>query len=361
MKRFLKKLHLWLSIPVGLVIVCICFTGACLLLQRMLTPVICHSLYYVENTKTHTLPVSQLMGKVQATLPDTVPIQGITTYADPQRTWKVNLTKPYGAAIFINPYTGEILGKNPTPSFFETMFQLHTALLDNGTEGGEASVGERVIGITTLFMAIILLSGIVIWIPQTRRLLKARTRISFGRGSHRFYYDLHVSGGIYAVLILLAMALTGLNWSFDWYKHGLYAVFGAEAPAYSQSQEVSKHPSSIAWDTAYSQLVSASKKEFKDITLNEDGTAIVTHPGIGNPHTGDQYQFNTRSGRIIKTTLYKDQPIGERLGDIIHTIHVGDWGGWFSDILYLLAVLLGATLPLTGYYLWIKSLLRKRR
>ncbi len=361
MKRFLRKLHLWLSIPVGLIIVCICFSGACLLLQRMLTPVIFHSLYYVEDTKKNTLPVSQLAEKVKATLPDSVQIQGITAYADPQRTWKVNLTKPYGAGIFINPHTGEILGNNPTPDFFQTMFQLHTALLDNATEGGEASVGERVIGVTTLFMAIVLLSGIVIWIPKTRRLLKARTRISFRRGAKRFNYDLHVSGGIYAVLVLLAMALTGLNWSFDWYKQGLYNAFGADVPAYSQSQEASQQATFTAWDTAYAQLVSASKEEIKEITLNEDGTAVVTHPGLGNPHTGDQYQFDIQSGKITKATLYKDLPVGERMGGIVHTIHVGDWGGWFSDILYLMAVLLGATLPLTGYYLWIKSLSHKRR
>ena len=40
--------------------------------------------------------------------------------------------------------------------------------------------------------------------------------------------DLHVAGGMYALFFLLAMALTGLTWSFGWYRTGFYKVFGVE-------------------------------------------------------------------------------------------------------------------------------------
>ena len=49
-----------------------------------------------------------------------------------------------------------------------------------------------------------------------------------GKGWRRFWYDLHVAGGMYTLIFLLAMALTGLTWSFSWYRTGFYKVFGVE-------------------------------------------------------------------------------------------------------------------------------------
>jgi uncharacterized iron-regulated membrane protein len=56
---------------------------------------------------------------------------------------------------------------------------------------------------------------------------KNRSRIAVTRGWKRFFYDLHVAGGIYVSFIVLAMALTGLTWSFQWYRNGAYALLGA--------------------------------------------------------------------------------------------------------------------------------------
>ena len=37
-----------------------------------------------------------------------------------------------------------------------------------------------------------------------------------------------MAGGMYALVVLLAMSLTGLTWSFDWYRNAFYAVCGVE-------------------------------------------------------------------------------------------------------------------------------------
>ena len=38
----------------------------------------------------------------------------------------------------------------------------------------------------------------------------------------------------------------------------------------------------------------------------------------------------------------------------LYTLHTGSWGGTATKALYFLAALIGAALPLTGYYLWWK-------
>ena len=39
---------------------------------------------------------------------------------------------------------------------------------------------------------------------------------------------------------------------------------------------------------------------------------------------------------------------------LIFQLHTGSWGGWFSQTIYFICCLIGASLPLTGYYLWLK-------
>ena len=67
-----------------------------------------------------------------------------------------------------------------------------------------------------------------------------------------------------------------------------------------------------------------------------------------------------RTGRLTGSTLYQDLDGSGKIRGWIYSVHVGSWGGLLTRILWFLAALLGATLPLTGYYLWIKRIGRKR-
>ncbi|MGG6549019.1 UNVERIFIED_CONTAM: PepSY domain-containing protein, partial [Prevotella sp. 15_C9] len=44
----------------------------------------------------------------------------------------------------------------------------------------------------------------------------------------------------------------------------------------------------------------------------------------------------------------------------IYSVHVGSWGGMLTRILTFVAALIGASLPLTGYYLWIRKKIKRR-
>ena len=85
-----------------------------------------------------------------------------------------------------------------------------------------------IVGTATLMFVFVLISGIVIWWPRTKKVLKNSLKIVINKGWRRFCYDLHVAGGMYTLIFLLAMALTGLTWSFSWYRTGFYKVFGVE-------------------------------------------------------------------------------------------------------------------------------------
>ena len=103
--------------------------------------------------------------------------------------------------------------------FFLKMMRLHRWLLDEYKRDGSFSWGKSIVGYATLVLAIIIISGIVIWYPRNKKVLRNRLKVKTKAGWFRFFYDLHVSGGFYAALLLLILALTGLTWSFGWYRN----------------------------------------------------------------------------------------------------------------------------------------------
>lgn len=106
--------------------------------------------------------------------------------------------------------------------------------------------------------------------------------------------------------------------------------------------------------------VVARNPYYETITLS--GTvASVAQKGLGNKRAYDRFTFDKNTGEIISEELYASASLRSKATGWVRTIHVGSWGGVVSKVLYFLAALLGATLPLTGYYFWIKRLYGKKK
>lgn len=447
MRKFFRKFHLWVSVPFGIVITITCFTGALLVFEDEITA-LCRNNVTSVTPDGEPLPLDVIAEKVEATLPGDVDITGIVIPDSSDEAYKVNLSKPKKAAVYVNQYTGEVKGGNERLPFFQTVFRLHRWLMDSNPGNGKVFWGRIIVGTSTLAFVVILISGLVIWWPRNRKMLKNRLQITFRKGKNRFWYDLHIAGGFYALLLLLVMALTGLTWSFEWYKNGVYDILGAggnksvavvgkskesavvetlshdslgdsllcvsslsacsndtvvmassaaqwnvdavsgattvadakyldaegahtvdavssataavDAHSGATIMEESSTPSEFdSWQVAY-ENVKASTQQFETITVS-DGTVSVQEDGCGNVRAADKYIFNKENGNIISVQLYENSPVQSKVAGWIYSLHVGDWGGFFGSLLSFLAALLGATLPLTGYYFWIRRLYGKHK
>ena len=158
-------------------------------------------------------------------------------------------------------------------------------------------------------MVFILISGLVIWIPRTRKALKNRLCVSCTKGWRRFWYDTHVSIGFYSTIFLLVMALTGLTWSFGWYRTAAYSLFG------------------------------------------ENPSASV--------HRVDKVKEKPRKDEVRITWKDAQPSAPQSMKGWFYAFHTGSWGGMFTKIVYFLAALSGGVLPLSGYYLWWKRTHKK--
>lgn len=402
MRKIFRNIHLWLSIPFGILITLICFSGAALVFEKEVMELCHRDLYFVKKVEAAPLPMEQLMAKVAATLPDSVSVTGVNVSSDPERAYQVTLSKPRRASMYVDQYTGEITGKYERAPFFNFMFRMHRWLLDSMKQDGGIFWGKMIVGTSTLMFVFVLISGVVVWWPRTRKALKNSLKIVANKGWRRFWYDLHVAGGMYTLVFLLAMALTGLTWSFQWYRTGFYKTFGVEvqpsmghgnaaANATAKGGKPDGKPEGreghgersgnrgerpageggrpegrgahrrspyIHWEQVYEQLAQANPG-YKQISVS-DGSASVAFNRFGNQRATDRYKFNPRNGEITEATLYKDLENSGKIRGWIYSVHVGSWGGMLTRILTFIAALIGASLPLTGYYLWIRKKIKRK-
>ena len=147
-KKLFRKLHLWLSVPFGILIALICFSGAMLVFEDEVTQWAKPHLYRVSEPSGTRISTDEAAALVAATLPEGVGVRGVKAFPAADRTYQVSLTKPKRAAVFVNPYTGEIVGRYERLPFFQTMFRLHRWLLgsrpaDGGYLLGQAAGGSQ--------------------------------------------------------------------------------------------------------------------------------------------------------------------------------------------------------------------------
>lgn len=378
-RKLFRKLHLWLSLPFGLIIMTTCLTGALLVFEKEITELVRHDSYTIPVRKTGRLSLQSLLERVASETPDSVQITSVTIPSDFRRAYTVGLSKPRRAGVLVDPYTGKIVGQSGRLPFFTTVRELHRWLLDSMKPDSEGIFWGRVIvGTSTLLFVFILLTGLFLWWPKKLKGIGKRLKISLRHGRQRLFTDLHTVGGVYVFVLLLAMAMTGLTWSFEWYRTGFYKVFGAEmaeagkgdkgpkkdkhkdVPREEGAEQAKLPPSYIYWEEVVSYVIEVSEADYTEITV-KDGEVEVPLAGLGNIRATDSFRFDKKTGQMTEYKAYREAKRDKKLRGWIYSIHTGAWGGLFTRICYVLAALFGASLPLTGYYIFYQRKWGKKR
>ncbi len=104
----------------------------------------------------------------------------------------------------------------------------------------------------------------------------------------------------------------------------------------------------------------AENPKFKTVSV-QDGSVTVSSARSGNTRASDRYAFDPVTGEITGAILYKETPKSGKIRGWIYSVHVGTWGGMTTRILSFIACLIGASLPVTGYYFYFRKKFKKRR
>jgi uncharacterized iron-regulated membrane protein len=269
-----------------------------------------------------------------------------------------------GTTYFVNPYSGNVLGTGETSSsaFFMSMFRLHRWLLL------DMEIGRPIVGVATIIFVVIIISGLVIWFPKKIKNWKQGVSIKTSANWKRVNHDLHNSLGLYSSIFLLIMALTGLTWSFEWYKTGFNNVLGVSSERKS-SKVQSKVKSSSTKASIEECLLNAGKilpygGDYR-IMLPTDSSGTVVVMKTGNSFfatsSADRLSLDQYSAEVLSQELFSEKPFNEQVVASVKALHVGSVYGTFSKIIYFIACLIGTSLPVTGVIIWINKLRKPKK
>jgi uncharacterized iron-regulated membrane protein len=166
-------------------------------------------------------------------------------------------------------------------------------------------------------------------------------------------------------VIYLVMALTGLWYSFDWYKDGAVWLLSHPSVATAPMQPNSPRRTApteaapLTLDRAWSTFLHEQGSRFATAQLTLPSAAgtvvrIRSWPRDAS-HEGarDEFRIDAITGHQISSEIYADKPIGERILASVLDIHRGSIFGWPGKLLFMLAAALMPLFMVTGFMLYL--------
>lgn len=264
-RQLVYKLHLWLSLPLGVIITLTCLSGAILVFKTEIRSALGMPAVLPQHNIARQADTSgAAAGHKTASFTHGSATTG--GHAAAKKHAHAAAKSHANAAAKSHGSTTGGTGHDTTTKrdFFSYVTRFHTSFYLGTT-------GRLVVTYVTLLFVLILASGLWIWWPRSRRQWAAHLKVATGKGVRRLLYDLHANLGFYVTLWLLLLALTG-------------AAFGLHL-----------------------------------------------------------------------------LPRGSEAIRIAHELHVGKWGGMVTKVITFVVSLIGASLPITGYWLYFKKRCAKRR
>lgn len=363
MKKIIGQLHLWGGLAAGLVVLVVALTGSILVFEKEIDEAVHHDFYFAKlPANASRLPLDSLMTTAK-TYDSQIKINRIELSShEMDRTvifWGKKGKDVYKLAV--DPYTGKAIRSiNHTKSFFAVTLQLHRYLL-------LGEVGKAITGVSCLIFISLIITGIVLWWPKNKKVLKQRLKIKWDASRKRLNWDLHAVGGLYTNLVLFIIAFTGLTWSYKWFNNGIFLLFdGKPAAKFEAPANKVKQPIAAGfYEQVYQQTnLRLPYKGFLSITIPEKDSLAVTvnkeTEEASRTNLDDFLYFERGTGTLLKERLYKDESTGMKVRRAIYPIHTGSMYGWPTKIIAFICTLIGASLPITGLCVWLGRKKKKK-
>ena len=354
-RKLVGKLHLWLGLASGLIVLIVSLSGAVFVFQddiRDLT----QPWRKVEVQARPMLPPSVLQAAATQAQPGFT--ASWTTYNGPDRSTAVYLSK--GAEVyyaFLNPYSGQVLKvQNLRSDFFTIVQYLHMYLLL------PPAIGKWIVDIAVITFVVMLISGIVLWWPRNKAARKQRFSVKWDASPKRRTYDLHNVLGFYASALALVLALSGLCISYEWLMSGIStAVNGGRSIAPENAEPkvdtlLTARPARPVVDIAYAHMRQQSPQTamllIGPIGKGTDPVWCTAYGQSLHYYHRDEYRFHPRTGQLLLTQLHDSKSPGKKLSDMNYDLHTGLILGLGGKVIAFLISLISASLPVTGFLVW---------
>lgn len=255
--------------------------------------------------------------------------------------------------VHVNPHTGEVLGaRKRYGEGFGWIEGLHKYLFFNPT------TGENVNGSFAFAYLGLIVAGLVLWLPATRKALKAGLTLNPRLKGRPWNLNLHKTVGIYAALLLLFSASTGIPIAFESTRVVLDLATGSKrdlppaAPAH--------RPGPFVGFEALARKIGALMPNAQETYIALPKAGLVSSYAIAadapHPNARSYVWFNPVTGTVVRFAPYAGTSAGYRLYYWLISLHTAVAGGPVVSLLLLFGTLSVPVLAWTG----VSSYLRRK-
>ncbi|GAB3279841.1 PepSY-associated TM helix domain-containing protein [Larkinella harenae] len=360
--------HKWLGLLTGLVVFLVSLSGCIYVFTDELKNWMYRERTYVLPADRPLQPLSILKQNAEQALGNGFPISRADIYSAPDRSWvfrAIDLNPeglthwdyyPYYYRVYLNPYTGQVLHvEDSRNEFFQLVLGMHMRLLLG------QKYGHPLVAYSVLIFVVLLLSGLFIWWPRqwTRAARQGNFRIKFKASFKRLNYDLHNVLGFYTLLPALALALTGLVFSFDWVDQSFYRlVMGGQQPVKKEKLRsvAVERPVAQPLDRAFQQAWNANRDaDLFSVRFPEKSDGVLDITARLKPSRTFLFRrayYNQHDGTLLRQEQTDLLNRGEKLRAINFDVHTGSVLNLPGKVLAFVASLICTSLPVTGFLIF---------
>ncbi|MCK5778810.1 MAG: PepSY domain-containing protein [Rhodospirillales bacterium] len=355
--RYVRRLHLVLSLGAALPLLLLSLTGVLLVygheLQDWISPE--HWVAAGPSADAAPLPYSELIERIADEKPD-VRVWSFGIGRDPNRAWTLWLAD--GAGILnIDPYTGTILDhyKNDE-SPYGFVVALHRRWL---TGDPVITPGIRhFISFVSLVLIGQVLVGLALWLMPAKRM--QRLKVDFSRKPRTVVLRLHQLTGVATAVILIAVAFTGMSL----YWHGPIETVVETVTGQEIRKRQEPDMTGVADIRDIDAAVRVGRSAFPDqqvlhFRAPQPGKALSMGIGGDDRIRVNQVWVGDVPPRVLAIDRADDLDAANWFWRARYWIHTGDFAGPVVRALWLIVALLPAGYVLSG--LWLYLARRKAR
>ncbi|WP_280356189.1 sulfite reductase flavoprotein subunit alpha [Pseudomonas sp. BN414] len=379
MKKTLFQLHWLFGISAGLVLALMGITGAAYSFQEEILRSLNPETLSVEVRDSGVLPPAELVSKIEAA--EGKKVSGLWVETDSGHAARVFFMPPpgerRGPMRYFDPYTGELLGEPTGQQFFGLMLQLHRFL-------AMGEFGKQITAACTLILIFFCLSGLYLRWPRKAGSWRAWLTLDWSRKGRSFNWDLHAVAGTWCLVFYLLAALTGLFWSYDWYREGLNRLL-SDAPAGQQGKQGERRgegrgegrgrpgmqapsgpPLVVDYDAVWKSIRETAGPNMSAYNLRlppvggQPAQVYYLLEDAAHPRALNQIILDPATGKVTRSDRYTDKSFKAQLLTSIYALHVGEYFGLPGRILVMLASLTMPLFFITGWLLYLDRRRKKR-
>jgi uncharacterized iron-regulated membrane protein len=365
LRKILLKLHLYISLWLGLFLAIAGLTGSILVYGEEIDHWLNSDILAVE-VGSSLQPLQNILATADQVSPIKHPAHHIQLPKHPDEALIVRYQVPHDGPghnhhfheVMVNPYNGQTLGhRDRNDSLINFILRLHYKLLVD-------PFGKWLMGITALLTLVLTITGIYLWWPKTGKWLQALV-IKRNASFTRFNFDLHKTVGIYTAVVLFAVSLSGFYFNFP-------DVFKPAVNVFSSVHEVPRAVKSKTIGTealAYETILSNAQLRFPNLQLQRlflpvdaNGSFMVSgkQPNETRSKGATMLWLDQYSGEILTVRDPNQFAAGDAFINIQLPLHNGEILGTPGQITVLIVGFAPLALLITGIIHWLKKRASRR-